>query len=70
MLRENQKDTVTARSVVIVDDKGIVRTIPENTKEFGRNMDEIIRIVKGIQMSESKKVFAPANWSHNELIGD
>lgn len=70
MLREDQKDTVTARSVIIVDDKGIVRTILEYPKEFGRNMDEVVRIVKGIQMSESKKVFAPANWPHNELIGD
>lgn len=70
MLRENQKDTVTARSVVIVDDKGIVRTILEYPKEFGRNLDEVVRIIKGLQMFETKKVFAPANWPHNELIGD
>lgn len=70
MLRKGQEDTVTARSVVVVDFKGTVRTILEYPKEIGRNIDEILRIVKSLQIASEKHLFTPANWPNNELIGD
>ncbi len=70
MLREDAMDTVTARSVVIVDDLGVVRTILEYPKEVGRNMDEVVRVVKALQLFDSKQVNTPANWPANEIIGD
>jgi len=71
MIREDaEEDSTTARSVVVVDFKGTVRTILEYPKELGRNMDEILRIVKGLQLASGKHLFAPANWPHNEIIGD
>ena len=33
-------------------------------------MDEFVRAVKALQISESKKVATPANWPNNELIKD
>ncbi len=70
MIREAQADTSTARTVIIVDKNGVVRTILEYPKELGRNMDEIVRIVEGLQISDANGVFPPANWPHNEIIGD
>ncbi len=70
MLRPDQAESVTARSVIVVDPKGTVRTILEYPKELGRNMDEVVRIVKGLQLFDSTKLMAPANWPHNEVIGD
>lgn len=70
MLRADQQESVTARSVIVVDPAGIVRTILEYPKELGRNMDEIVRIVKGLQLFDSTHLMAPANWPHNEIIGD
>ncbi len=70
MLRDDSLDTVTARSVVVVDDLGIVRTILEYPKEIGRNLDEVLRIVKALQLVDAKSVNTPANWPHNELVGD
>lgn len=70
MLRANQVESVTARSVIVVDPHAIVRTILEYPKELGRDMDEIIRIVKGLQLFDSTHLMAPANWPHNEIIGD
>ena len=70
MLREDSLDTVTARSVVVVDDLGIVRTILEYPKEIGRNLDEVLRVVKALQLVDAKGVNTPANWPHNELVGD
>ena len=70
MLRRDQAESVTARSVIVVDGSGTVRTILEYPKELGRNMDEIVRIVKGLQLFDETKLMAPANWPHNEIIGD
>lgn len=70
MLRPDQAVSTTARSVIVVDPSGTVRTILEYPKELGRNMDEVVRIVKGLQMFDSTKLMAPANWPHNEIIGD
>jgi peroxiredoxin (alkyl hydroperoxide reductase subunit C) len=33
-------------------------------------MDEILRILKALQVATEEKVAVPANWPKNELIGD
>ena len=58
------------RAVIIVDHNGKVRTILEYPKEIGRSIDEILRTVKALKLASTKKVFSPANWPHNEIIGD
>lgn len=63
------KGTHTVRAVYIVDPKGIVRAILLYPPELGRNLDEIVRMLKGFQKSDSEGVAIPANWPNNELIG-
>ena len=36
----------------------------------GRNMDEILRLVKALQIGDKEGVALPAGWPNNELIGD
>lgn len=62
------KGTNTVRAVFIVDDKGTVRIIFYYPQELGRNMDEILRAVKGMQTSDANGVAIPAGWPENELI--
>jgi peroxiredoxin 2/4 len=64
------KGTNTVRAVFIVDSNGVIRAILYYPQELGRNMDEILRMVKALQVSGEKKVAMPANWPNNELIGD
>jgi len=64
------KGTNTVRAVFVVDDKGKIRVILYYPQELGRNIDEIVRIVKAIQISDAKGVAMPANWPNNEIIGD
>jgi peroxiredoxin (alkyl hydroperoxide reductase subunit C) len=64
------KGSNTVRAVFIVDPEGIVRAILYYPQELGRNFDEILRMVKGLQVSDEKGVALPANWPSNELIGD
>jgi peroxiredoxin (alkyl hydroperoxide reductase subunit C) len=64
------KGTNTVRAVFIVDPKGITRAILYYPQELGRNMDEIVRMVKGLQVSDNEGVAMPAGWPENELIKD
>jgi peroxiredoxin (alkyl hydroperoxide reductase subunit C) len=63
------KGTNTVRAIFIVDPKGIVRLIMYYPQEVGRNMDEVVRAVKALQISD-KQGAVPAGWPENELIKD
>ncbi len=65
-----EKGSNTVRAVFIVDSNGIIRLIIYYPQEIGRNMDEIVRAVKALQLADKEKVAIPANWPNNELIGD
>jgi peroxiredoxin (alkyl hydroperoxide reductase subunit C) len=64
------KGTNTVRAVFIVDDKAKIRVILYYPQELGRNMDEILRAVEAMQISDKNGVAMPANWPNNELVGD
>jgi peroxiredoxin (alkyl hydroperoxide reductase subunit C) len=64
------KGSNTVRAVFVVDDKGIVRIILYYPQELGRNIDEILRAVEAMQISDKYGVAMPANWPNNELFGN
>jgi len=64
------KGTNTVRAVFVVDPGSKVRVILYYPQELGRNVDEIVRIVEALQVSDKYGVAMPANWPNNELIGD
>lgn len=64
------KGTNTVRAVFIVDGEGYIRVIFYYPQELGRNMDELLRSVKAMQISDENKVAMPANWPQNEIVGD
>jgi peroxiredoxin (alkyl hydroperoxide reductase subunit C) len=63
------KGTNTVRAVFIIDSNGVIRAILYYPQEVGRNMDEILRVVKALQVADKNGVAMPANWPNNELIG-
>lgn len=64
------KGSNTVRAVFVVDPKGLVRLVLYYPQEIGRNMDEIVRAVHALQVSDANGCAMPANWPQNELIGD
>jgi len=62
--------TSTVRAVFLVDPKAVIRLILFYPASVGRNMDEILRVVKAFQVSDENKVAIPANWPNNELMKD
>lgn len=63
------KGTNTVRAVFIVDDKGIIRLILYYPQEVGRNMDEILRALEALQVSDKHGVAIPAQWPDSEVVG-
>ena len=64
------KGTNTVRAVFIVDDKGIIRAILYYPQEIGRNVEEILRMVRALQKTDKDGVATPHNWPNNEIIGN
>lgn len=64
------KGLSTIRAVFICDTEGKIRVMFYYPPEVGRNIDEIIRAVKAIKISDENGVALPADWPNNELIQD
>lgn len=64
------KGTNTVRAVFIVDTEAKLRIMFYYPQELGRNMDEILRVVEAMQISDKNKVAMPANWPNNEILKD
>ncbi len=64
------KGSQTVRAVFLMDPEGIIRLILYYPQEIGRNMDEIVRSIKALQVADKNKVAVPAGWPENELIKD
>ena len=64
------KGSNTVRSVFIVDDKGFVRLMIYYPQEIGRSVDEVLRALKALQISDKHNVALPENWPQNELLKD
>lgn len=64
------KGTNTVRSVFLIDPNGIIRLIIYYPQEIGRQVDEILRALKALQIADANKVAMPENWPNNELIKD
>ncbi len=62
--------THTVRAVFVVDNKGTVRAVLYYPPSVGRNIDEILRLVLALQLSDKYGRATPANWPNNELISD
>jgi peroxiredoxin (alkyl hydroperoxide reductase subunit C) len=62
--------TATVRAVFLVNPEGIIRQILYYPMEVGRNIDEILRSLEALQVSESEGVATPADWPENETFGD
>ncbi len=62
MISDQMSSSCTVRSVFIIDDKQILRTILYYPLTTGRNIPEILRIVEALQTSDRDHVATPANW--------
>jgi len=55
-----------SRSVFLIDPTGILRFEAHYPPEVGRNVKELIRVLKAFQTSVKSGLLAPANWEPGE----
>ena len=68
MISNEISSTETVRNVLIIDDKGIIRTILVYPMNVGRFIPEIIRIVQALQTSDCTNGSTAANWMPNQPV--
>lgn len=62
MISNDVSNIETVRNVYIIDDKGFVRLILIYPMNVGRCIPEILRALQALQVADSSKASAPANW--------
>jgi peroxiredoxin (alkyl hydroperoxide reductase subunit C) len=68
MINPGESKTETSRAVFIIDDKQVVRAIIYYPLTTGRNMQEILRVVKALQTTDANGVATPANWEPGQQV--
>ncbi len=68
MLQPNESETAAVRAVFFIDPTGKVRLLMHYPLNVGRNMDEIIRVLKALQLSDKHKVAMPLNWQPGDKV--
>ena len=67
-IHPNASETLTVRSLVIIDPNKKVRLIITYPASTGRNFHEILRVVDSLQLTDHHKVATPANWQQGEDV--
>ena len=62
LIHPEADNTLTVRSVFIIDPKKKVRATFTYPASTGRNFDEILRLIDSLQLTDSHSVATPANW--------
>ena len=62
MIHPEANDTLTVRSVFVIDPKKKVRLMITYPASTGRNFAEILRVIDSLQLTDSHQVATPANW--------
>jgi len=68
MIHPNASDTMTVRSVFVIDPARKVRLTLTYPASTGRNFDELLRVIDSLQLTENHKVATPANWKQGEDV--
>ena len=68
LLHPNESQTATVRAVFVIDPKNVVRALIYYPLNVGRNIDEVVRLLDGLQLTDEKGVAAPVNWVPGDKV--
>lgn len=68
MIHPNANDTMTVRSVFIIDADNKVRLTLTYPASSGRNFDEVLRALDSLQLTSRHPVATPADWRKGEDV--
>lgn len=68
MLQPNESETAAVRAVFFIDPSKKIRLVMYYPLNVGRNMDEILRALEALQVSDKYKVAMPLDWKKGDLV--
>ena len=68
MIHPNADNTLTVRTVFIIDPNKKVRLTLTYPASTGRNFKEILRVLDSIQLTDRHKVATPVNWEDGDEV--
>lgn len=68
MIHPNADDTLTVRSVYVIDPDKKIRLMITYPASTGRNFKELLRVIDSLQLTEKYKVATPADWKEGEDV--
>ncbi len=68
MIHPNANDTLTVRSVFVIDSNKKVRLTLTYPASTGRDFTEILRAIDSLKLTSSHQVATPVNWRHGEDV--
>jgi alkyl hydroperoxide reductase subunit AhpC len=68
LIHPNANDTLTVRSLFVIDPNKKVRLTITYPASTGRNFNEILRVIDSLQLTDNYKVATPANWVDGEDV--
>jgi alkyl hydroperoxide reductase subunit AhpC len=68
MIHPNQSETMTVRSLFIIDPKKKVRLMITYPMSTGRNFDEVLRVIDALQLTDGYSVATPGNWRNGDDV--
>jgi peroxiredoxin (alkyl hydroperoxide reductase subunit C) len=68
LIHPSASETATVRAVFVIDDKGIIRALIYYPMSLGRNIDEILRAIDGLQTADTNACATPANWRPGDKV--
>ncbi|MDT0646361.1 peroxiredoxin [Zunongwangia sp. F260] len=68
MIHPKADNTLTVRSVFIIDPDKTIKLMITYPASTGRNFDELLRVIDSLQLTANHKVATPANWKSGEDV--
>lgn len=68
MIMPGESKTETSRCVFVIDPNGLLRAMIYYPLTTGRNMDEILRLIDALQVTDKHGVATPANWRPGQKV--
>ena len=68
MIHPNADNSLTVRSLFVIDPNKKIRLIITYPASTGRNFNEVLRVVDSLQLTDEHKVATPGNWERGEDV--
>ena len=68
MIHPQADNTLTVRSVFVVDDDKKIRLTLTYPASTGRNFDEILRVIDSLKLTSNHQVATPVTWTHGQEV--